>query len=102
MHALYKKMEENISFDIAGVTYHKEVAKNIFLDDILEMKPDTKYGNAIAIYTKNNELCGYVPKIYIDKVKKIGNTDLKVTNIKKNLEIKYSDQIENITVCTIG
>lgn len=89
-------LEENgsmdISFSVMGVRYYIgckgkdcKLARNVNVDEKLKLipEPDNKYdANAVMIKNKENELLGYVPRYYSEKIFK---------QLKKN--IKYSCKV---------
>ena len=84
----YNDSPDKDSFLIAGVSFHKSICEKLKINDILDCvaDPDNEFGsNAIKILNENNELCGYVPKNYIEKVNDKSVTKLKIIHVKYHM-----------------
>lgn len=86
------------SFLLSGVSYCKDIVGTIQIDDILKMEfaPENMYDPSAIKITKNNTICGYVPKEIKEKITPYVPADVKVidkTNVKSDI---YSLRVDVI------
>ena len=57
---------------LSGVSFYKDIVKNISIGDILEMSFDSKnkYDSNAIVIKKNDNICGYIPREVQAKIKK--------------------------------
>lgn len=57
---------------LSGVSYYKEMVKEIMIDDVLEMSfdSDNKYDSNAIVIRKGDKICGFVPRDVQLKMKK--------------------------------
>lgn len=67
------------SFLVSGVSFYKEIIKEINIEDILEMIFESnKFDSSAIAIKKDSHLCGYVPKDIKEKIKKYVPGKVKV------------------------
>jgi hypothetical protein len=77
------------SFLVAGVSFYKDIIKDIIIGDILDMHFEpNEYDPSAIILKKDNATCGYVPKDIKEKVIQYVPTKVKVIDkrlVKDNI-----------------
>lgn len=88
------------SFLLSGVSFYKEIIKEINLNDILDMSFEpNKYDESAIVIKKNTSICGYVPKDIKEKIKEYVPTKVKVIDkryVKNDIYSLRVDLIENL------
>jgi hypothetical protein len=76
-----------LSFLLSGVSHYKDIIETISVDDVLKMEfePENKYDHKAIKITKNNTVCGYVPKDIEEKIASYVPSDVKVID-KRNIK----------------
>jgi len=87
-----------LSFLLSGVSYYKDIIETIQIDDILKMEfePENKYDDKAIKITKNNTICGYVPKDIQEKILSCVPSDVKVIDKRNVKDDIYSLRVEVI------
>lgn len=67
------------SFLLSGVSFYKDTIKDINIGDILDMSFKSNiYDNSAIVVTKNENICGFVPKEIKEKIKVYVPSQVKV------------------------
>ena len=84
-----------LSFLLSGVSHYKDIIETISIDDVLQMEfePENMYDDKAIKITKNNTVCGYVPKDVKEKIIEYVPSDVKVID-KRNVHDIYSLRVE--------
>ena len=86
------------SFLLSGVSHYKDIIESIHLDDLLKMEfePENEYDTKAIKISKNNCICGYVPKDIKEKIISYVPSDVKVIDKRYIKEDIYSLRVEVI------
>jgi len=85
-----------LSFLLSGVSYYTNIIETIQVNDILKMEfePENKYDDKAIKITKNNTICGYVPKDMQKKILSHVPSDVKVIDKRHVKDTIYSLRVE--------